>query len=317
MPTLSIIIPVYNAEAYLDECLHSILTQSFPDYELILIDDGSNDNSGKICDKYANLNNSIRVLHLRNGGASAARNRGLDIASGKYVWFIDADDWIDKDFLNSLNWDMMPDILFFGYKNISKTSRETCQIQSYDITYRENFGDVIDSLFTHRNQYFGFSWNKIFRRSIIENHNIRFRENLIIKEDEVFTLEYCKHISNISILSATPYNYRILQDSVSHSPRKKRNMYELATFLDKEIKDYRYPHQLSQSFTKAIAYYYREAIKEKYKDPELGKVIRNYISFIKRNKDSIKLSIKNKCFLLIPSIPMKRLVLRYIFKNET
>ena len=102
MPVLSIIIPIYNADAYLVRCIESILNQSFEDFELILVNDGSSDNSGNICDKYASLDSRIRVIHKINQGVSAARNDGLNNAHGKYVMFADSDDYVDKDWCKVL-----------------------------------------------------------------------------------------------------------------------------------------------------------------------------------------------------------------------
>ena len=96
---ISIIVPVYNVEKYLSRCLDSILFQSFPDWECILIDDGSSDNSGKICDEYAQQDDRFIVIHQQNSGVSAARNAGLDIAKGQWFSFVDSDDWIGSNFL--------------------------------------------------------------------------------------------------------------------------------------------------------------------------------------------------------------------------
>lgn len=97
MPKISIIVPVYNVEKYLRKCIDSILNQTFKDFELILIDDGSTDESGKICDEYNLKDNRIKVIHKENGGLSSARNAGLDIAQGEYIGFVDSDDWIESD----------------------------------------------------------------------------------------------------------------------------------------------------------------------------------------------------------------------------
>ena len=98
-PKLSIIVPVYNVEQYLDKCIKSILNQTFKDFELILVDDGSIDNSGEICDEYAKKDSRVKVIHKKNGGLAAARNTGLIIARGDYVGFVDSDDWIEPRYV--------------------------------------------------------------------------------------------------------------------------------------------------------------------------------------------------------------------------
>ena len=102
MPKISIIVPVYNVEKYLRKCVDSILNQTFKDFELILVDDGSIDTSGKICDEYNLKDNRIKVIHKENGGLSSARNAGLDIAQGEYIGFVDSDDWIELDMYEEL-----------------------------------------------------------------------------------------------------------------------------------------------------------------------------------------------------------------------
>ena len=97
MPKLSVIVPVYNVEQYIHKCVDSILSQTYADFELVLVNDGSPDNCGKICDEYASKDNRVKVIHKKNGGVSEARNVGLDVATGEYISFIDPDDWIDKD----------------------------------------------------------------------------------------------------------------------------------------------------------------------------------------------------------------------------
>ena len=111
---ISIIVPVYNSEKYLDACIDSILSQSFRDFELILVDDGSKDSSAQICDEYASQDTRVRVIHKANGGVSAARNDGLDIAKGEYITFIDSDDWVEREYLETLSNYRDYDIVFFS-----------------------------------------------------------------------------------------------------------------------------------------------------------------------------------------------------------
>ena len=117
-PTISIIVPVYNSEKYLGACIDSILSQYFRDFELILVDDGSRDSSPHICDDYTQKDSRVKVIHKENGGVSAARNDGLDIAKGEYVTFIDSDDWVERDYLSTLSNYRNYDIVFFSHRMI-------------------------------------------------------------------------------------------------------------------------------------------------------------------------------------------------------
>ena len=117
-PQISIIVPVYNSEKYLGACIDSILAQSYRDFELILVDDGSRDSSPRICDDYAQKDSRVKVIHKANGGVSAARNDGLDIAKGEYVTFIDSDDWVEGEYLETLSKFGKYDIVFFSHRLI-------------------------------------------------------------------------------------------------------------------------------------------------------------------------------------------------------
>ena len=114
-PKISVIVPVYNTEKYLDRCIQSILAQTYTDFELLLVDDGSTDSSGAICDKYAEQDSRVRVFHKENGGVSSARNQGLDNAKGEWITFVDSDDWVDREFFNILSKSSKPDILISYY----------------------------------------------------------------------------------------------------------------------------------------------------------------------------------------------------------
>lgn len=209
---ISIIIPVYNAENYLRRCIDSVLSQSFTEFELILVDDGSKDKSPQICDEYASQDTRVRVIHKANGGVSAARNDGLDIAKGEYVTFIDSDDWVEREYLETLSNYRNYDIVFFSHRMIYEDS------YAAEFVFEEKTGNdndiwsVVSSLksnATNKN-FYGYTWNKMFRRFIIEEFNIRFVEELRVSEDEVYTLDYCTHANSIKVLPVCLYNYRVL-----------------------------------------------------------------------------------------------------------
>ena len=211
-PAISIIIPVYNAENYLRRCIDSVLSQSFTDFELILVDDGSKDKSPQICDEYASQDTRVRVIHKANGGVSAARNDGLDIAKGEYVTFIDSDDWVEREYLETLSNYRDYDIVFFSHRMIYEdgyTSKYKFEAKEGD---KQNIWEIVASLRKNAAglNFYGYTWNKMFCRDIIEKYKIRFTEGLRISEDEVYTLDYCTHAKSIKVLPLCLYNYRIL-----------------------------------------------------------------------------------------------------------
>lgn len=206
MNKISIIVPVYNVKKYLNRCIDSILNQSFSDFDLILVDDGSPDNCGKICDGYAEKDKRIKVVHKENGGLASARNAGLDVTDNDYIVFIDSDDQIEQNHIEALFNCVKTtedNYIFCGMKSVSET----------DGTYTLNTPDnrfvsekQIDFLNLHKSSTIGFACNALFYNSVLKKYNIRFNENVII-EDLPFTLEYMKHMSMLSYTGDCTYNY--------------------------------------------------------------------------------------------------------------
>ncbi len=209
-PFISIIVPVYNVEKYLSTCVDSILSQTFEDFELLLIDDGSTDNSGMLCDEYLKTDKRIKVIHQKNAGVSAARNKGIDEALGEYICFIDSDDWIDKQFL----WDLYENAHSTDLKVLTSLSYEYPKNKSvirkppYSKTiYRKS--EIIQFLI--ENDFFttgdGGSCSKLFKRSIIEKDKQRFYLNNAAYEDTLFTFEYLSKCNSVQVKNGARYHY--------------------------------------------------------------------------------------------------------------
>ena len=190
-PLVSVIVPVYNAERYLHKCIDSILSQTMSDFELLLVDDGSNDASGNICDDYAEKDARVRVFHKANGGVSSARNTGLDNAAGEWVTFCDADDWVGNVHLIHM---------------LSHADDRTDIVISYaticdkDGMYKESYPEYkldknsFERLFTESDMHWHTSpWAKLYRKKIIEQHNIRFKLGMHIGEDAAFLFSFLQH----------------------------------------------------------------------------------------------------------------------------
>lgn len=169
-PAISIIIPVYNAEKYLRRCIESVLSQSFTDFELILVDDGSKDSSPQICDEYVAKDDRVRVIHKENGGVSAARNDGLDIAKGEYVTFIDSDDWVKKEYLQGFYDKHSFDFVIGSFVN--EPSGKIRKINEC-IFIGNKLKDYIKKSYLSN----GYPWGKLYNNKIIKNNNIRFKKN--------------------------------------------------------------------------------------------------------------------------------------------
>lgn len=221
---VSVIIPAYNCEKYISKCIDSILHQDESSIEIIIIDDGSQDATALILDRYAKQDNRIRVVHIENAGPSKARNIAIDRAQGDWILFVDSDDWVDTNILSKLDLSITsPDIIFFGFKRYYEHApQEVCIPNNYK-TEGEQVYSQLKELLNSKNEFFGYSVNKVYRRSIIEEHHIRFKEGLSVREDEAFALNYCLYINSIQVVAFAPYNYRILNDSLSHNKNRFRN----------------------------------------------------------------------------------------------
>lgn len=206
----SIIVPVYNSEQLLSNCIDSILAQTFTDFELILVDDGSTDRSGKICDEYAEKDLRIKVLHTYNQGVSMARNQGLSVAQGKYINFVDSDDWVAPNCLEKyaearIDYDY--DLVYAEMVRISEDgitfiiSLTECSAES-DKDLSGVFASLLEC------SVFGYTCNKSFKRDIIKSNAVSFNKEFRLYEDAVFTAIYCLYVHSVSLISSPVYFYR-------------------------------------------------------------------------------------------------------------
>lgn len=200
---ISIIVPVYNAEKYLHRCIDSILAQSYTDFELLLIDDGSPDNSGAICDEYASKDTRIRVFHKKNGGVSSARNVGLDNAKGDWVTFIDSDDWIETDYLMKMAVFLDVDMVVCSVNLTNGCLLVMEDIVCTPVTFLENY---IDSPMVRA------PWGALLNRNLINENKIRFDSQIRYGEDLIFNMQYLLCVSTIKLLSFIGYNYYQYQE---------------------------------------------------------------------------------------------------------
>lgn len=201
---ISVIVPVYKAEKYLHRCIDSILAQTYTDFELLLIDDGSPDRSGEICDEYAKQDSRVRVFHKTNGGVSSARNLGLDNAKGDWITFVDADDYIHLDFLKEYSRHEEVDLVVGSFKVVGSKEEWAGSIneRKYNIQHiREEILRI--SLLIN----FQTPWAKFFRREIIIANNLKFDEKIFSSEDWLFVLNYLKYSKSIQTNNREYYFY--------------------------------------------------------------------------------------------------------------
>lgn len=216
--TLSIIVPVYNTERYLHRCIDSILNQSFVDFELLLIDDGSKDGSGSICDYYASKDSRVIVYHIKNGGVSFARNIGLDNARGEWLYFVDSDDELLPGGLQVLVDGISEDVDLVGggYRQYG-TKGDVLQAIDDQIVLTFTKDDSLLLLFSSHPFYYsymGYVWIWLFRSRIVREKRIRFNSGIKIKEDTLFVVQYMCQSNGRSRFNTIPvYKYNSRDDS--------------------------------------------------------------------------------------------------------
>lgn len=206
---ISIIIPVYNVENYIERCIDSLISQSYINLEIILVDDGSTDKSGEICDRYAVVDNRIKVIHIKNSGRGEARNIGLSQANGQYIGFVDSDDWVEKDLYK------------YMIENIEETKADISicayyecldDIKNKKMLYEKSFvctgKEALHYTMSNVIGVYWFNiaiWNKLYKKAVVENIRFRGREY----EDIMYNAEVIYGARNVSYINKCLYNYRL------------------------------------------------------------------------------------------------------------
>lgn len=231
----SVIIPVYKVEKYLRPCIDSVLSQSFEDFELILVDDGSPDSCPSICDEYALMDPRVKVIHQNNMGQSGARNTGLDVAEGDYICFIDSDDYLaDDNVLQKLAEATAsnPDIVHYKFCEWFESDGHTAECKfDYNVptkgrTMAQIYCDLID-----KDAYYNSAWSKVIKRSILIENNIKFERGLL-GEDNEWYYHVVNAAKSLKLIDAPLYVYRRRSGSTTNTTTRK-NLTDQLYVIDK------------------------------------------------------------------------------------
>lgn len=306
-PYFSIIVPVYNSSQYLNRCIDSILSQTCQNFELILVNDGSTDNSGNICDVYAQKDKRIRVFHQSNGGVSSARNKGIKEALGEYIIFVDSDDYIltDKlektlpycqhnpDFIVALY--LVPKSELYLLHNISK--------KDFPLVNR-----------------IGVVWTSTFKSSILKNHKIYFNENIWHGEDTLFILNYFYFCNNIIFIDEYGYIY---EKGHTDGLNGKFQSYEQEKLTYTLINDYRFKIKVKLGLPRNNNKIHPGEMIRIVKSIYVGNSkyqLKNRLSYLKeiRKESNIHINFKLNCFidkLIIYCIKQRFMIPLDLFMN--
>lgn len=227
---ISVIIPIYNVEPFLRQCLDSVVNQTYRNLEIILIDDGSPDNCGAICDEYAQKDDRIIVIHKENGGLSAARNDALKLVTGKWISFVDSDDWCELDLYEKAiahaeasNSDIVIYSIYKGFSNETES-----QVHPFDRDFETEDKEIIFqlqlSIFSRKYIPYsktqpwsmGLPWDKLYKASFVLNCGLTFPENVKAHEDTIFNLHAFKHAKKVSFFDSPLYHWRLNPTSIGH-----------------------------------------------------------------------------------------------------
>lgn len=240
-PLISIIIPVYKAEKYINRCLDSIIAQTYTNWEAILIDDGSPDSSGAICDEYATKDTRFKVIHQRNEGVSSARNRGIEMAEGEWITFVDSDDYVEENYISDLQKGIIPGpcLVIQGHNLLVNGHIHRTITFNNEIVTRNEFSKLLGK---KRIFEYGHSCAKLYNKEIIKKGNITFNNKLSYSEDLIFMLEYIYYCNSVNYISNANYNYISNISSLSN----RYNSFDKEYLLYKEFK--RINLQISDKF---------------------------------------------------------------------
>lgn len=257
--TFSVVVPVYNVSPYLERCITSLLTQNYRDYEILLIDDGSTDNSGAICEQYGEQDSRIIVYHKKNGGLSSARNFGIDHAVGKYVIFVDADDYIEKETCSSLAKliELSDEADVIGYNGVEEqegviTSTRRIPVEKLELMSGR---DYLYTRCQHRNLSVA-SWLYCCKRDFLNREGLRFQEG-ILHEDVEFTPRMLLKAKKVAESSVQLYHYVVRESSISMQKNREKNIKDLFQTLEKQC-------QMAETLDRELGKWIKDAALNSY-----------------------------------------------------
>ena len=276
-PLISVIVPIYNVEKYLEKCITSLINQSFTDFELILVDDGSPDNCGKICDDFKEKDSRIKVIHLENGGVCRARNKGMELATGDFYVFVDSDDWVEKDFMKDFVDHIEDDetliIQDCNRDNDEKSETHFFGFQNKSFVLKEDFGKLF-----HENAHYvpgGYPWNKLYSAKIIKENNLQFDPAIKLADDEKWNFEYLVHIKKLKFVENANYHYIYNPGSISNQARPfERELTRFAfkaKFFDFALKNYQLSEADKKKVTAEVERHFRINILDRIYKKEVSK----------------------------------------------
>lgn len=335
VPVISVIIPVYNQEALLSRCIESILQQSFTDFELLLIDDGSTDTSGNLCNEWSERDTRIRAFHQQNAGVSVARNAGIAQAKGKYLVFVDSDDWVQKEYLQCLLKSVLGNgergLIIQGFLSYDPDGSRRTDDKCLPSASSADFENILEMIEKYDLGECGFTVSKLYDRSLILQYDIRFEERISFCEDLLFMYDYLLHADYLILGEAQEYIYIRYPFSLSTSLHTFDMEYRCLMQYQKRLKEMSARFSISlhklPKMTAAMMKCFQRALKTDYQsyhrsDVSMNERLEHLKKLIKTNKDSIwhfyhpvcKSDYIGKIFLERGYFMLYDIYMRFLFK---
>ncbi len=319
-PLVSIIAPVYNVEAYLPKMIDSVLAQTFTDFELLLVDDGTPDNSGRICDEAAAKDSRVKAIHKQNGGSASARNEGMKAARGKYFFFIDSDDWIEPEMLATLVETAEKYQCMLTVTGFCMEYYEAGEFTSYDVTLEPAVyltqTEFRANAYKYFNQsFFAFPWNKLFLSEHIRKHDITWPEQFRQWNDLPFNIDYMMDITSAVFVPGSMYHYfrsrpgaegaTVSEKAVLYSIRKEQFEYILRLYRHWGTNDRTSVEEIHAYYISRLLQCIQETTSLKGMSGEEKRKQVSVILSDEQTKKSLALARPENALMRIAILPMK------------
>ena len=319
---VSVIMPIYNRGNRVKKAVESVINQTFKNVEIILVNDGSTDNTEQVCKQYERADKRIKYLRIENSGPGEARNKGMDIATGKYIMFIDSDDYYEERIVETMVTllERLKEECIICNRIINERNRKIkidLQEMQMDSKNKKEFIELLQ-----RKNLFNSIWNKIYLKSIIDKFNIKFDKRFISGEDYKFNLDYFNKINKAKTINKYLYNYVMTADSIVHS-NKSYDFFSQVKIVDYNVKIYKENnYNVKDIYYKYIIIVidgisYKIQTEKKYKKvKDYIKNIINYPSIQEVLKDKFEKGFEQKIIVFLLRHNMKRIIYLYIYNRN-
>lgn len=322
---ISVIIPVYNTQKkYLDECVYSVLRQDYKNVEIIIVDDGSRADVAKCCDEYMMEDARVRVIHKKNEGVSVARNVGIEKAKGKWVFFLDSDDFIEKDSFQNIDKYFEYDTIMFKRIIFNKEEKIISDFEyqeTVNFSQEQDFSKIIKKVLINNDSTssMGMAISKLYKLDFLKKYNIKFLKGIPFREDTLFNINVFENITKMEFVNKAIYNYRVNSDSVTHKKDEKcvENSEKLITACKKMLNDkyleeyyafviWQLNYVLIKNVFSEKTPYKNILIRDILKYDEYKKAIKNVkIRLLSKRKKVLIILLRCKCYFLLSFLYIK------------